>query len=111
MSSEMVAKVARALAADACRLFMERDPNFANHRAKEYSDPTWNDPDAYAEAKWSLYVRQARAAIEAMAEPTEEMVAAGKAAWISDGNLTFSRRVWQAMLTAALSETEEARSG
>ena len=86
------------------------------------------DPD-YADIAWDdhqhSYRLQARAAIEAMREPTEGMlddadepfhdewkrqresnVKAGRDKNAGFGSGPFSSRIWQAMITAALSEGE-----
>jgi len=61
------------------------------------------------EPSWHREKKAARAAIEAMREPTEEMLAAGQ--WTISDNLTVSvcvennrkaREIWQSMIDAAL---------
>lgn len=76
-----------------------------------------------ADLQWSWWIEEARAAIEAMREPTEGMlddadepfhdewkrqresnVKAGRDKNAGFGSGPFSSRIWQAMITAALSE-------
>ena len=55
---------------------------------------------------WKLYVREARAAIEAMREPTEEMFVAAYAVnggkWTDDEYEPPPKICWSAMIDAAL---------
>ena len=88
--SEMIEKVARAL-------LMENRPDYTPKQI---------------EHGWFQYRFDARAAIEAMREPTNEMAEVGmEARWqspIRDANNV--REIWSAMIDAALSEdgaTEE----
>lgn len=64
-------------------------------------------PEKYAEVKWDKYLLQARFAIQAMREPTPEMVEVG---W-RDGNAGWGEGeemapIWRAMIDAALVENE-----
>ena len=82
--SEMIERVARALAiADGM-----------------HPEAVSNGEDAVP--VWTLYVDDARAAIEAMREPTDVMVDAGYAVTVDD-----ETEVWQAMIDAALSQKGE----
>jgi hypothetical protein len=69
------------------------------------------DPDGSFEgvAHWERYAAEARAAIEAMREPTEQQVAAGIVQarectdnWTAAGSCV-AEHVWAAMISAALS--------
>lgn len=87
--SEMIERVARAI------------------WASEYTSP-WPDGDGYPDDEYRLVARkQARAAIEAMREPTDAMKAVDGIHWGYGchvcGGLTEG---WQAMIDAALSEGE-----
>jgi len=83
--SEMVERVARAMADDAVA--------FGREHGCGPAQPL----------HWSLYERQARAAIEAMREPTREMVAACDAAcWQPDNERLAIGPVYRAMIDAAL---------
>lgn len=79
--------------------------NMIERVAKALSIADGNHPDACSNDEdeipyWTLYVKMARAAIEAMREPTEEMANAGaKVAFMSAD-------LWAAMIDAALSTTE-----
>jgi len=64
MSESMVERVARAIAAS----------NF------ESDDPAYTS--SHIDANWDIYVEQARAAIEAMREPSLDMVDSACFAWI-----------------------------
>jgi hypothetical protein len=50
--------------------------------------------------QWTLYIPEARASIQAMREPTDEMVIAGMRAYDT------SRHIWAAMVDEALKETK-----
>lgn len=63
--SEMVERVARALAWEADKRFRTVDPGFA-----ALKEP---DPQAYVDRAWPKYASDARAVIAAMREPTEGM--------------------------------------
>ena len=78
--TEMVERVARALAARKCGLV--KDP---------YGERLPDD-------LWQQCIPDARAAIEAMREPTDKMLDAGPPFPYMD------KGVWQAMIDAALSE-------
>jgi len=84
----MVEVVARAMATS------DRPPGY---EIDEWADKTWRD-----------YARYARAALEALRVPSDEMVDAGVDEWVKPG-----RGMWHAMhasfaamITAALGETE-----
>lgn len=55
---------------------------------------------------WPSFVEEARAAIEAMREPTEAMVDAGVLDVKADVSFFDVNETWQAMIDAALSEVE-----
>lgn len=87
--SDMVERVARALSiAD------------GNH-----PDACSNDEEE--QPMWTLYLKDARAAIEAMRQPTDEM--------INDEDLPYSpaetRQFWQALIDAALSPAKVDEAG
>lgn len=96
--SEMVERVARRI----CRAAImgvrtiEGEPNLAESGML----------DRLVEDKWEAYAPIARAAIEAMREPTNEMIAAGydeeKVGYGPDG--VPAELVWEAMIDAALGE-------
>jgi hypothetical protein len=87
--SEMVERVARAIAK-------------ARHPGLTW--PTKSDPE-YIQTVHT-YLRDARAAIEAMREPTEEMIKASNREW--DGRMSHrSSGAWQVMIDAALKETTD----
>jgi hypothetical protein len=70
--------------------------------AKVLSIAAGNHPEACSNdgeeiPMWTLYVDDARAAIEAMREPTEDMT---KAAW--DDGIDQPLQAWHAMINAAL---------
>jgi hypothetical protein len=83
----MVEKVARALFAE------------------EWRGTTMKPQQALDDAEREYWFNAARAAIEAMREPSEEMVAAGDD-WGWDPLGAHTREVWQAMLSAALKGDE-----
>lgn len=57
---------------------------------------------------WVAVLSQARAAIEAMREPSEAMEKAGDLpGWDDSVSVGLSREVWQAMTDAALAESSE----
>lgn len=68
----------------------------------------WTAPDntmSHAERLNAIALDAARVAIEAMAEPTEEMVDAGAVAE-GDGNLEAeARNLWAVMISAALRDS------
>ena len=69
---------------------------FWDERAKPFGDP----PRPFVkDERWELCLSYARAAIEAMREPTPEML---DAYWDAG---TASEDVWKAMITAALRDT------
>lgn len=81
--------------------------------ARAISPKTWDDPVCGGLAK-----EAARAAIEAMREPTEAMMKAGEACDEMWDEFTATPKHaascevhWQAMITAALSDTEGAIDG
>jgi hypothetical protein len=96
----MVEHVARALAHEAAERFYFADPGMFNLKfpggLREYCD-----------ANWEKYADDARAAIEAMREPTRLMVCDG-------GDFVVERQIdedirncWRAMIDAALKETQD----
>ncbi len=95
--SEMVERVARAICAST-------DITMAGGIETVMDNPDFIIPansraDRKPLARWRLYVPQARAAIEAMREPTDLMDKAGRFYGGSE-----SRDVWVAMIDAALEE-------
>lgn len=84
MSNEMVKRVAKAIY-DA-----------------ENGDP--NHPNPHFVEGWKLYERHARAAIEAMREPTEEMVFRGALVASNPLDSKKQARVFSAMVDAALQD-------
>ena len=83
----MIEKVARALARE-----------YISHHGEESAAT-----DDYIEGNWPLFAREARAAIEAMREPTDGMLQAG-AKGSGEDSLGVAEGAWQAMIQAALSE-------
>ena len=88
MTDSMIERVARAIC-----------------RANCTPDMSAEDIDCQEENAWDMWVPEARAAIEAMREPTEEMLYCGDAQ-ISDWDRTHEdvRAAWHAMIDAALKE-------
>jgi len=84
--SEMIERVARAL----CRQY-ELDDGFSPEQADR----------AAAGDMHRNFIKAARATIEAMREPTDEMLAAG-CAGDQEGSFSKSRMDWQAMIDEAL---------
>ena len=80
MSNDMIERVARALAAS--------DRHFSDGGSWDELDPIEHD----------IYMASARAAIEAMREPTSEMV---DAAYANTGGVGATK-CWQAMIDEAL---------
>jgi len=89
MTTEMVERVAKAI----CEAYGHYPDERVASSGKE---------------AWEYKVREARAAIRALMEPTEEMVSKG-----SDGSSQYAadlaKHTWQAMLTAALGEDQFGR--
>ena len=81
--SEMIERVAKAIALDDCQ--------------------TWNELDA---VNRGMFLSFARAAIAAMREPTEAMLEAGTITVSKTGVISISTqdaaRIWRAMVDAAL---------
>lgn len=97
VGSGMVEVVARALARTAARRLDVRDNGFFYKK--------WpGGVDEYVGANWLDYESDARAAIEAMREPTVRMVQAGWAVNGYRGDMTSAE--WSAMIDAALAEGE-----
>ena len=97
--SGMVERVARALAIED-RLDPDEDPNYVNGKIKtEVAYP----PEARL---WWRYRRKARAAIEAMYEPTEEMRAAIEK-HLNDPAFCSADGVWYCGIDAALTKPEK----
>ncbi len=91
---DMVEKVARALANYG---WDTRSGKLAEHNSAEF-----------VEANWRAYEDQARAAIEAMLEPTPEMISAVWPDGASGHDVAdLPTNVWDAMITAALAEQKE----
>jgi hypothetical protein len=63
------------------------------------------NPRRYADDNWKSYASMARAAIEAMREPTDEMVDAGRIARMNVAGGYDGPSGWEAMIDAALKET------
>lgn len=82
MSQSVIERVARAIAGSAAAAFGDR----AIH---------------YVENNWGAYTNQARAAISALREPSQDMADAGVNARESHGSVAS---VWEAMTDAALKE-------
>lgn len=61
--------------------------------------------DCDSQPAWKLYVSQSRAALEAMREPTEEMVKYAEE-HSRDPAYSHDRTDWQAMIDAALKENK-----
>lgn len=99
MSDSMVERVARAIAE---RQFLDADPEA--------------DVTGRVDMAWRAFVPHARAAIEAMHEPTPEMADAGWETFpFSPGSETHAMaggasptKAWGAMIDAALSEAPQA---
>lgn len=93
MSNNMIEKVARVLLA--------HDPNMQALKrinSKHY-DSTMDD-------EWVNLIPEARAAIEAMMEPTFEIIQAGMNTK-DNGDGQLHRRKWRAMIQAALADAGE----
>ncbi len=75
--------------------------NMLERVARGICESLGHDPDcnSLGRPEWPSYLSVARAAIEAMREPTEEMAKAGGKA-----RRQWDKSVWQAMISAALSE-------
>jgi hypothetical protein len=97
--SELIERVARALAAE--------NESRVQGRPIDPDAMMTNGPGVGLKPKpyWRLYETAARAAIEAMREPTAEMVAAGHAAVNWDGDMTPAR--YTAMINVALAQPLE----
>jgi hypothetical protein len=97
---DMVERVARALCAR-----LGRDPDtlgpsiVVTDMGSMGIAATFNGPP---EPAWKSYEAEARAAIEAMREPTEAMVEAGSDAPIMNYDGNDPRDVWRLMISAAL---------
>jgi len=103
MTDNMIERVARAL----CRV------NNLESRARAGINVMYDsDWLQYENASWKNHENEARAAVDAMREPTEEMVTAGLAkvdepsymvtrGYIADHDLRIG---WRAMIAAALGE-------
>lgn len=89
--SEMIERVARAI----CRAGMSGPKDHLNKQEN---------------LNWRKFEIEARAAIEAMREPTNAMVEASNREW--DGRMSHrSSGAWQAMIDAALSPSPSPNSG
>ena len=104
--SEMVERVSRGLARVSAERMMAADPGVFLR--------FWDSVDYYVSQNWTKYERDARAAIEAMREPTEEMERAGDETGCfvgSDEDVGYHGRkagiVFSAMIDAALSPKGE----
>ena len=90
--SEMIERVAEALTRD----------GFARLQSLQTKDE--DAYQAWREKVWPTSLAAARAAIAAMREPTESMVAASDREW--DGRMSHrSTGAWQAMIDEALKES------
>jgi hypothetical protein len=103
MSESMVERVARAL----CRDGGFQDTDSLDHRVRFGSDP----PVVDTQPIWRRFEKEARAAIEAMREPTEKMKRAVIADARSDELIDSPVAVmlmdsWRAMIAAALAESD-----
>lgn len=94
----IVEKMARAIS----RAHFERLKRLGHPTAQTEGDTA----DGYSERCWGLWTDHAKAALEALREPSEGMVEAGDAISVRDfvpaGQ--FTTLTWQAMLTAALGQ-------
>jgi hypothetical protein len=106
-SASLVERVARALR-DSARGFADPVDLYVEKEARRRAEAANPDADTYATAQdWGLesWMILARAAIEAMREPTEEMRSAGDdLIQRRDGTAA----IYQAMIDAALSQVSEA---
>lgn len=84
--SEMIERVARALA--------------SHHWYMSGNDP--EKEGAVIDRRWRNFEPQARAAIEAMCEPTEAMLASGSRSIFHSDKDWESNACWRAMIDAAL---------
>lgn len=91
--SEMVERVARAICAVTNIAMMGVTEIVLDN--PDYIIPAHKTTDKIPVARWTLYVDQARAAIAAMREPTDDMLARGE---IHNGLI----RGWRAMIDHAL---------
>ena len=91
----MIEKVARAICVCA-----QRDPDLQGIQSP-FGDIT---PMPAGYRQWQNYEAEARAAIKSMREPTQRMEDAGQKSCAVDA--WYSEAVWQAMIDAALKETE-----
>lgn len=91
--SSMIERVARGLARRAWPKFTAKDVPFIQYNMA-------GGADRYCDECWSYYAADARAAIEAMREPTKAMIEAG---W-ADAQAEDAGATWKSMIDAALAE-------
>jgi hypothetical protein len=96
--SEMVERVARAICS-ATNIAMDGETDVAMDNP-DFVIPAHRRLDRKSIARWELYVRQARVAIEAMREPTDEMCEA--ADWQQQSEVNQ----YQAAIDAALCDVD-----
>lgn len=100
--SEMIERVARAMCAEVERWTDATEPQ-----------PVWKtlgfaSREAFVDNAWPNYASQARVAIEALREPTDDMIAAGiaEADECTDGQticaICIPEHAWPKMIDAAL---------
>lgn len=95
--SEMVERVARALAERRIREVRKWDTK---------PDRPVEMLCAAVDYAWPEYVDEARTAIEAMMEPTGQMLVAARDAWDAIGKRDLAAVAYTAMIAAALQTTE-----
>lgn len=98
-------RAARALREATKQVFYVRDPENPTVPPAEYHALGWVAWEDNSDIDRQVYIDQARAVLQAIREPSEDMVSHGREAWAQYATAdATSRAIWARMINAALEE-------